>query len=142
MGGKTQGAEGSVAPERETDSTVLPITYHGMPSQWYDELIHTFFVKAVIDLTPLDGKFAWQCILNRVGYIGIAFTTEHESQLFNRLKAMYKLEMSKAGSALFNVQYAKAIGEHQETTTKPPPVVPNGSGRRRRKLPSLRRGAH
>ena len=77
-------------------------------------------------MTPLDGKFAWQCIINRVGYIGIAFTTGHESQLFNRLKAMYKLEMSKAGSALFNVQYAKAIGEHQETTTttQPPPVVP------------------
>ena len=100
-----------------------------MPSQWYDELIHTFFVKAVIDLTPLDGKFAWQCILNRVGYIGIAFTTEHESQLVNRLKAMYKLEMSKAGSALFNVQYAKAIGE--ETTTLPP--VPKPKPRPKRK---------
>ena len=95
-----------------------------------------------IDLTPLDGKFAWQCIINRVGYIGIAFTTEHESQLFNRLKAMYKLEMSKAGSALFNIQYAKAIREHQETTTKPPPVVPKRKRKAKAKASVAPEGGH
>ena len=93
-------------------------------------------------MTPLDGKFAWQCIINRVGYIGIAFTTEHESQLFNRLKAMYKLEMSKAGSALFNIQYAKAIGEHQETTTKPPPVVPKRKRKAKAKASVAPEGGH
>ena len=93
-------------------------------------------------MTPLDGKFAWQCVINRVGYIGIAFTTEHESQLFNRLKAMYKLEMSKAGSALFNIQCAKAIGEHQETTTKPPPVVPKRKRKAKAKASVAPEGGH
>ncbi|CAK0810639.1 unnamed protein product [Prorocentrum cordatum] len=58
VGGKTKGASPDDVVERKTDSTQVPVTHHGMPPAWYDELIHMFFLKAIVDLTPLDAKFA------------------------------------------------------------------------------------
>ena len=124
VGGKTQGVEDASNQERKTDTTNLPVTYHGMPSQWYDELLHTFFAKLVFDLTPLDAKFAWQCFINRVGYVGICYTDEHEVQLYQRLKELLKVEMALAGSQLYNVQYAKMVNDTTQATNKTPKPEP------------------
>ena len=128
VGGKTKGASPDDVVERKTDATQVPVTHHGMPPAWYDELIHTFFVKAIVDLTPLDAKFAWQAVINRVAYVGIAFTEEHKIMIYARLVELMKSEMCKPGSKLYNAQYAKATG----LTTTPPPVPPPKPGRRPR----------
>ena len=127
VGGKTKGASPDDVVERKTDSTQVPVTHHGMPPAWYDELIHMFFCKAIVDLTPLDAKFAWQAVLNRVGYVGIAFTEEHKSMIYARLTEQMKIEMCQPGSKLYNAQYAKATG----LTETPPPVPPPNSRTRR-----------
>ena len=130
VGGKTKGASPDDVVERKTDSTQVPVTHHGMPPAWYDELIHTFFVKAIVDLTPLDAKFAWQAVLNRVGYVGIAFTEEHQTMIYARLVEQMKIEMCQTGSKLYNAQYAKAAGL---TETPPSVPLPNPKRRPRRK---------
>ena len=55
VGGKTEGS-GDVSAETKTDTTNVPVTWWPMPNKWYDELIHMFFVKLVIDLTPADAN--------------------------------------------------------------------------------------
>eukprot|EP00959_Pyramimonas_sp_CCMP1952_P396049 8298204-Pyramimonas_sp.AAC.1 len=75
------------AAERRTDATMGPCTLHGMPNTWYSELIHPFFAKLVIDMTPMDGKFAYQCLINRLGYVGIAFNEFHADELLKKLRA-------------------------------------------------------
>ena len=129
VGGKTKGASPDDAVERKTDATEVPVTYHGMPAAWYDELIHMFFLKSIVDLTPLDAKFAWQAVLNRVGYVGIAFTEDHKTMIYARLVELMKNEMCQTGSKLYNAQYAKAAG----LTQTPPPVPPPNSRRRPRR---------
>ena len=104
------GAGADEQPERKTDATQLPFAYHGMPTVWYDEVIHTFFVKSIVDLTPGDAKFAWQALVHRIGYVGIAFTPAHASAIYNRLKGQIKEDMCKPGSRMFSAQYAKAVG--------------------------------
>ena len=105
--------------ERRVDSDKFPMTFHGMPQQWYAELLHTFFTKCVIDLSPMDGKFAWSCLQSRVGYIALAFTDDHASHLFARLKELLKTELANPESKLFNSAYCKAVN-NEVTPTKPP----------------------
>ena len=134
VGGKTKGASPDDVVERKTDSTQVPVTHHGMPPAWYDELIHMFFCKAIVDFTPLDAKFAWQAVLNRVGYVGIAFTEEHKTMIYARLVEQMKIEMCQPGSKLYNAQYAKATG----LAETPPPVPPPNQRNRR---PNRRKSA-
>ena len=63
VGGKT--TEGKL--ERRNDGDIEPVFWWTMPEAFYEELIHRFFVKHVIDLTPGGGCFAEGCIKNRVG---------------------------------------------------------------------------
>jgi hypothetical protein len=115
-GGKTEGADpDEEQAERKTDATSVPVTYHSMPEAWYQELIHTFFIKLVVDLTPGDAKFAWQALLNRVGYVGITFSLAHSTAIYDHLKTQMKQEMCKPGSRMFNHQYALATGVKTET---------------------------
>ncbi|CAK0867026.1 unnamed protein product [Prorocentrum cordatum] len=129
VGGKTKGASPDDVVERKTDSTQVPVTHHGMPPAWYDELTH---MKAIVALTPLDAKFAWQAMLNRAGYVGIAFTEEHKTMIYARLVEQMKTEMCQTGSKLYNAQYAKAAG----LTETPPPAPPPNLKRRPRRKPA------
>lgn len=116
VGGETGGVDPEEEQaERKTDATNVPVTYHGMPEAWYQELIHTFFLKLVVDLTPGDAKFAWQALLNRIGYVGITFSPAHSTGIYHHLKTQMKQEMCKPGSRMFNAQYAMAAVVKTET---------------------------
>lgn len=123
VGGKTKGAEEGEddTPERKTDTTILPVCFHGMPINFYNEMIHTFYAKAVVDLTPLDGKFAWASLQQRVGYIGICFTDEHAELLYGHLRDLMRAEMGDPSSKLFNKEYAKSTGVLDQQTPEPAP---------------------
>ena len=130
VGGKTEGIQGEA--ERKTDSTVVPLSYHGMPIIFYKELLHMFFVKCVLDMTPLNAKFAWACLEERVAYVGVAFTKEHMDKIYLHLAELVKSAMADPGSKLFNKEYAKAVGK--EVT--PTPKVQPGPKRRSRRSTS------
>eukprot|EP00959_Pyramimonas_sp_CCMP1952_P475036 9503984-Pyramimonas_sp.AAC.2 len=127
VGGKTEGIQGEA--ERKTDSTVVPISYHGMPLLFYKELLHMFFVKCVLDMTPLNAKFAWACLEERVAYVGVAFTKEHMEKIYLHLAELVKSAMADPGSKLFNKEYAKAVGKE----VAPTPKVQPGPKRRSRR---------
>ena len=101
-----------------------------MPSQWYDELIHTFFIKLVIDLTPMDGKFAYQAVRQRIGYMGITFNEAHSNHLHAKLKAQVMDEMKDPSSKLYVPAYAKAVnGDAPPATPLPPAPAPKRRSR-------------
>ncbi|CAK0907003.1 unnamed protein product [Prorocentrum cordatum] len=108
VGGKTEGIE--PLQERKTDETMIPVNSHGMPMVYYKELIHMFYVKCVLDLTPTDAKFAWVCLQERIAYVGVAFTKEHMEKIYSYLTDLVKQAMADAWSKLFNKDYAKSLG--------------------------------
>ena len=77
VGGKSEQHGEQQAAERRTDTTLVPVCYRRMPEKFYNELLWLFFGKLVIDLSPLDAKFALACLKARDGYVGIAFTETH-----------------------------------------------------------------
>ena len=42
--------------------------YFSAPVELLEELIHQFYGKLVVDLSPADGKFADACLKTRTGY--------------------------------------------------------------------------
>ena len=123
VGGKTAGIEDD-PPEKRTDDTMLPVCYHGMPMNFYLEMVHTFYAKSIVDLTPLDGKFAWAALQTRVGYLGICFTEDHVELLYGHLRDMLRKDMGDSASPMFNKDYAKAIGKGTPEPAAPKPKQP------------------
>lgn len=101
VGGKTQNKEEEKQNSRSSNG-LEPVCYHSPPYELCDELIHDFFAKIIIDLTPLDGRM--------VGYVGVAFNPEHQRLLEDRLLALLEKEMTNPESSLFSSAYSEAVG--------------------------------
>ena len=89
-----------------------------------EELLHTFFGKMVVDLSPADGKLAFACLQNRVAYLGVTYNEVHSKLLEERLLDLMQTSMADPSSPLFNNNYAQAIGVATHTPTpklKPKP---------------------
>ena len=108
VGGLTPGSDGSTWLKR-TDTTLEPVCFHNMPDAIYDEYIHSFYLKGCVDLSPLDGKFAFQMLISRGAYIGITFNDDHTRLLDERLVYLVKNAMITSGHSLFNASFAKAL---------------------------------
>ena len=109
VGGKTQNKEEEKQNSRSSNG-LEPVCFHSPPYELCDELIHDFFAKIIIDLTPLDGRMAWAALRNRVGYVGVAFNPEHQRLLEDRLLALLEKEMTNPESSLFSSAYSEAVG--------------------------------
>ena len=102
-----EGDAHAVSPK--TDASNLPVCYHPMPPTFYAELLQMFYAKLVIDITQLNGTFAWTCMQDRVGYVGIVFTEVHAELLYARLRDLIKTEMADAASKLFNREIREGL---------------------------------
>ena len=109
-----------------------------MPGAFYAELMHSFWAKMVIDLTPGDGRFAFEALKARVGYLGITFTAEHSQFLEEHLLDLMKLEMCDSASPLFNSEYAVARGKKapKAKATPAPDVDPKKEAQKQNLLPN------
>ena len=107
---------GSAAEARE-DAVQVPFCYHSMPENFYAELIHMFFAKLVLDLTPFDARFAWVALRSRIGYCGLANNEEHAEAMRRQLRHLTFKGMLDQNSGLYNAAYAAAVEQHS-----PPPA--------------------
>ena len=103
------GAEDNSGSKR-LDSNMEPVCFLSMPEKLLEELLHTFFVKLVVDLTCPDGKFAWVCLKNRTGYVGITYTDYQSEMLMGLMQDRLKDAMLEEDSGFYNVSYAKDMG--------------------------------
>ena len=84
VGSQVKGDGEPKAAPRKND-TLVPICFHSPPEAFYEELIHCFYAKLVVDMSCPDSKFAWTCLHERIGYCGIAYSEEHVAMLEKHL---------------------------------------------------------
>ena len=108
---------GSAAEARE-DAVQVPFCYHSMPENFYAELIHMFFAKLVLDLTPSDARFAWVALRSRIGYCGLANNEEHAEAMRRQLRHLTFKGMLDQNSGLYNAAYAAAVEQHSPVVAK------------------------
>ena len=108
VGGKTEGGEDEPRKDDRLKNKKEPVCFWSAPMELYDEYIHILFAKLVVDLTPSD-RFAFVCLRNRVGYVGITFGQVHSEKLENRLLEMLEKDMQDSRSPLYSAAYCKAL---------------------------------
>ena len=111
VGGKTKYGSEEPKMSNRSNNGEEPLCYWSMPLNWYEELIHQYYGKLIIDLTPGDGRFAWASLLTRTGYVGICYTQEHVEALEKRIFELLEAEMIDSSSPLFNHAYCVAVGK-------------------------------
>jgi len=93
VGGRSDGV-GDQTMTKRGDAVKEPVCYHPMPFEFYDEVIHSYFVNRVFDLTCTDDELAYTSLCNKLGYVGICYTEEGAMLLLNRLKERLKVDMA------------------------------------------------
>ncbi|CAK9038002.1 Uncharacterized protein SCF082_LOCUS22412 [Durusdinium trenchii] len=109
VGGKTADDAGDRTSNRAANE-LEPMCYHSLPLAFYEEILHGYYAKMVVDMTPSDARFAWACLRTRTGYVGICFTEAHVRGLENRLLELLKEDMVDPNSPLFSAAYSEAVG--------------------------------
>eukprot|EP00959_Pyramimonas_sp_CCMP1952_P296695 6206996-Pyramimonas_sp.AAC.1 len=104
VGGK--GADGNVP---RTDDTVEPVCWNAMPQEFFEELIHRYFIANVVDLTPGDFSFGEVCMDKRVNYAAVAWTVEHRQAGRDKLQMAAMKTMTTMDHPHFNKQFSEAL---------------------------------
>ena len=147
VGSKTEGADDQTPYADRRNNGKEPVCFHSPPEEFYAELIHDFYVKLILDLTPSDGKMAVSAIKSRVGYVGVCYNPEHQSLLEERLLEVLEMEMRNSRSSLFSAAYCEAVGcrtasalpGEEELKKKNPKPVPKKKAKAKPKAKSTRK---
>lgn len=133
VGGRTEGGEDEPKINDRTKDLPEPVCYFSPPLELMEELLHTFYAKLVLDLSPADGKLAWACVKTRTAYMGICYIDTHVKLMEERLLDLMKVSVKETASPLFNSAYAQAVGS---TTSSSQPAIPKRKPRPKPKVKS------
>jgi hypothetical protein len=107
-------AEMSVSPGRDsklarTDTNVEVVFLHSWPEAFYTEIVHSFCLKGVVDMTAGAGAAALACIKGKRQYLGCCLTDVHVRLLEQQLLVKVFNEMLDEESKLHCLELTKAI---------------------------------
>ena len=77
-----------------------PVFYHQLPPDYYLEVIHSFNVVGVLDLSAGGGQVAQACLTRRIPYLGFGLTETHVVELEKYLISWVKDMMTTEGHPL------------------------------------------
>ena len=83
----------------------------------------------MIDLSPLDAKFALACLKARVGYVGIAFTETHADLMKQYLYTWMKTAMTEPDSGVYNAAYAAEMNGKPKVEAEEGGVQPKATAK-------------
>ena len=111
-----------------------PMCWHSMSHKFYEELIHSFSVRVVLDLTCLDGLFPVASILTKTPYIGVVFSEEHRQAMHSYLVNTVFAEMQSEGSPIYQAGLVEILkpSDDDDGTEKPESSAKKGQGRKRK----------
>ena len=95
-----------------------PMSWHPLTDAFCAEILHSFNIRMLVDMSCMDEQWAVTCLRKRVSYIGVVFSDAHQkainSQVVRRLFKEYQDEQSP----LYQVQLAEIIqsqgGENED----------------------------
>ena len=108
------------APQTRKDGDVEPVTYHGIKTEMWEELMHQTGsqgrLKVIVDLTPLDPTLAMVAHAWKVPYIGVCLTEEHREALRRELtRRVFQLFMNQK-SKHYNSEVVDLLGTSGSAT--------------------------
>ena len=109
-----------------------PMSYAGMPPEFYEDLIHVWTPKAIIDFTAADLTPAFTCLEKKVPYLGVCFTESHMIQGYKHLAELTFEAMKSESSPLHDPKLC-ALVQKLDPNANANKVVPKPKARKTRK---------
>lgn len=78
------GGLGQVEPAQEF-SDGEPVAWHSMEERVYEEVLHSWQCKKMLDGSTLDDTFALAALKQNVVYVGVVWSEQHKEFLHQRL---------------------------------------------------------
>lgn len=126
-----------VARKKRADGAIEPMCFHTMLPEFYEEILHAYQPRAVVDWTCTDGRFAAVCTEAGVPYVGWTLTDKHCEAVTRRVAHMVFQKMTSEQSPLYDAVCAKLM---KPTVTVPKsvkhPKAPKAKANRKGKAKS------
>ena len=123
VGGKTTGFDATTTP-RQSKTAMEAVFHHERSKAFFEELIHSYNVGAILDCSASSGTLAFVATLRRIPYFGVCLTADHEGHLKNKLCHMLLEEFLKSNGELYDSKLATCVGpsnggrENQQAGTR------------------------
>ena len=122
---------------KRSDTDVEPVFHWDTDPKFYESLLHDYFVKNVIDLTPGAGTMALTCVKKHVGYLGLCMSEEHLAGIRAVLLDGILAAMQEEGSGLYQPRLATALNpDAKEPAPKPKAKAKAAAGGKRGRTPA------
>ena len=103
--------------QRETETDLIPFSYHSLPKMFAESVVLSPGAKGVIDFTAGDGVLA-EAVLETnkdMLYLGFCHTEKHCDLLRNRLAEQVMAAMQQEGNPLFNIMCVPDLRNRNKT---------------------------
>ena len=107
---------GSGSDGEEAD--MLPLSYHGVPKEVLDDIVHSSWGKCILDLMPGIGVMAKLSIALNMGYLGICHNKCQREWLEKELTKFVLSEMANPSSRLYSHSYGKFLAATADSAGK------------------------
>ena len=120
VSGRVEGDPGADEDPGPRPNTLVPFSWHTVPTEVYEELIHSFGLVGIWHLTACDPVLPLACIKNKKTYLGFGYTDAHVTALREEIVNRVFQAMQDVADPLYEKDLAElvqAVGG--EDTTHP-----------------------
>ena len=116
--GSVPGADEVPRPEFGSGANLEPVAWHSSTVTFYEELVLSLNVKAILDATASDASLAIACLRLKVAYAGVVWTETHRNLLDARIMKELFLEYRTESSPLYQPLLCKLMTEAETAAKK------------------------
>ncbi|OLP81256.1 hypothetical protein AK812_SmicGene38225 [Symbiodinium microadriaticum] len=124
VGGTTDGADSTPRPmfknselkykkqhgaAESCDGEYEPFSFHGLPCDYYKDMMRTWNPKCIVDLTAGDLAAAFVAIELKLPYLGVMFSEKHLTEGYKHIADMTFRAMSEESSPLYEPKLAALL---------------------------------
>ena len=94
-------------PKTRLGMNYEPVSFQSLPLEYYKDVLASYFVKDLLDLTAGDGTAAKACLACNIGYVGICCADFHAESMRGMLVNYVLTLFANQRSFLYNLKYVK-----------------------------------
>ncbi|CAE7883469.1 unnamed protein product, partial [Symbiodinium necroappetens] len=121
VGGRTPGEDPDAPAQRgcgKPRSTVEPVFWHGRPEIFYQEMVASYNLTALIDCQVADGVLASLAAVERLPYIGFCLTETHLQKVKEVIVCRVLKEMVRPNSKVNESKLVEILADAPASSTQ------------------------
>ena len=98
------------------DHDLIPVCWHGLPPELYEEFFFSFGLKSCVLATTMDENGCLAAIFSKVPVVAVCFCEDHIQALRQRLEEKVWAAMADPNSDIYDAEFAKIVGSETKAS--------------------------